>query len=56
MTEPEMSEPQDRELTREESDRIRAGQQSRANMLAIVLLALAALFFAITVVKIGGWL
>ena len=43
-------------LSREESQRVRAGQQSRANMLAVVLMALAALFFAITVVKVGGWL
>ena len=51
-----MTEPDDRPLTRDESERIRAGQQSRANVLAIVLIALAALFFAITCVKIGGWL
>ena len=43
-------------LTREQSARVRAGQQSRANMLAVVLVALAVLFFAITVVKVGGWL
>ena len=51
-----MTEPENRDLTREESRRVRAGQQSRANVLAIVLLAVAALFFAITVVKVGGWL
>ena len=51
-----MTEPDDHDFTREESERIRAGQQSRANMLAVVLLALAVLFFAITCVKIGGWL
>lgn len=43
-------------LTREESQRVRAGQQSRANILAVLLVALAVLFFAITVVKVGGWL
>ncbi|WP_420605925.1 hypothetical protein [Novosphingopyxis sp.] len=43
-------------LTREESQHVRARQQSRANMLAVVLMALAVLFFAITVVKVGGWL
>ncbi len=43
-------------LTREESERVRAGQQSRANILAVLLVALAVLFFAITVVKVGGWL
>ncbi len=54
---PAKSEPLDRQgLTREESLRVRAGQQSRANMLAVVLVALAVLFFAITVVKVGGWL
>ena len=57
-----MTAPEDRPLdsddglSREESQRVRAGQQSRANMLAVVLMALAALFFAITVVKVGGWL
>ncbi len=51
-----MTEQEERPLTREESERVRAGQQSRANMLAVVLVALAVLFFAITVVKVGGWI
>lgn len=54
---PAAPDPLDRQgLTREESVRVRAGQQSRANMLAVVLVALAVLFFAITIVKVGGWL
>ena len=53
MTDPDT---EDRPLSIEESKRVRAGQQSRANMLAVVLMALAILFFAITVVKVGGWL
>ena len=57
MTEPDHRPPAgDDGLTREESERVRAGQQSRANMLAVVLFALAVLFFAITVVKLGNWL
>lgn len=34
---------------------LRKRQQSRANIMAIILFALCVLFFCITLVKIGGW-
>lgn len=41
-------------MTRDEEDLIRARQRSRALVTALILGALVVLFFAITIVKIGG--
>ncbi len=42
-------------LTPEQSRLVRERQAARSKVLGVILLALAALFFAITVVKIGVW-
>jgi hypothetical protein len=49
-----MSEETER-LTPEQSDAIRARQAGRSKAMGAILLALAVLFFAITIVKIGVW-
>ena len=43
------------ELDLEQSRMIRARQQSRAKVMGFFLIGLCALFFAITVVRIGVW-
>ena len=43
------------DLTLEQSHLVRARQQSRAQMMGLILGGLCILFFAITVVKIGVW-
>jgi hypothetical protein len=42
-------------LTTEESRLVRERQAGRARMMAVGLIGLCALFFAITIVKIGVW-
>jgi hypothetical protein len=42
-------------LTREQSRLIRERQLARARMMGLVLFGLCALFFAITIVKVGVW-
>ncbi len=42
-------------LSPEHSAEIRARQAGRSKMMGVILLALAVLFFAITIVKIGVW-
>jgi hypothetical protein len=42
-------------LTPEQSRDIRARQAGRARVMGVILIALAMLFFAITIVKIGVW-
>ncbi len=42
-------------LNAEESRLVRERQAGRARMMALVLLGLCALFFAITIVKVGVW-
>jgi len=42
-------------LDAEQNDAIRKRQASRARMMGVILLALCALFFAITIVKVGVW-
>ena len=42
-------------LSPEQSRQVRARQAARSRILGVLLLALAALFFAITIVKIGVW-
>ncbi len=43
------------ELDLEQSQLIRARQQSRARVMGLFLIGLCVLFFAITVVRIGVW-
>lgn len=43
------------DLSIEESNAVRARQAGRSKVMAIVLFGLCALFFAITVVKVGVW-
>ncbi|MEE9434664.1 MAG: hypothetical protein V3V15_10545 [Sphingorhabdus sp.] len=50
-----MSEAEPRIYTAEESRLIRKRQASRSRVLGVILVALAILFFAITIVKIGVW-
>jgi preprotein translocase subunit SecG len=42
-------------LNAEQSRQIRARQAGRAKVMAVILFALAILFFAITIVKVGIW-
>lgn len=42
-------------LTPEKSAEIRARQAGRSKAMGAILIALAVLFFAITIVKIGVW-
>lgn len=41
-------------MTPDEQEMIRRRQRDRANVTALVLVAMAILFFAITLVRIGG--
>ncbi|HMS19255.1 hypothetical protein [uncultured Sphingorhabdus sp.] len=43
------------DLSLEESRAVRARQAGRSRVMAIVLFGLCALFFAITIVKVGVW-
>jgi len=43
------------DLSLEESNAVRARQAGRSKAMACVLFGLCALFFAITVVKVGVW-
>ncbi len=43
------------DLTLEQSHLVRSRQQSRAQMMGLILGGLCILFFAITVVKVGVW-
>jgi hypothetical protein len=43
----------ERPLSREETEEVRRRQQSRARVMGLGLAALAVLFFAITIAKIG---
>ena len=43
------------DLSLEESNAVRARQAGRSKAMAFVLFGLCALFFAITVVKVGVW-
>ncbi|MBK6708679.1 MAG: hypothetical protein IPG54_14920 [Sphingomonadales bacterium] len=43
------------DLSIEESRAVRARQAGRARAMAVVLFGLCALFFAITIVKVGVW-
>jgi hypothetical protein len=42
-------------LSLEESNQVRQRQAGRSRVMALILLGLCALFFAITVVKVGVW-
>jgi hypothetical protein len=42
-------------LSLEESRQVRERQAGRSRMMALVLVGLCALFFAITIVKVGVW-
>jgi hypothetical protein len=42
-------------LSADQSRQIRARQAGRSKVMAVILIGLAMLFFAITVVKIGVW-
>jgi hypothetical protein len=42
-------------LSVEESHAVRERQAARARMMALILIGLCALFFAITIVKVGVW-
>ncbi|MEQ1550465.1 hypothetical protein [Sphingorhabdus sp.] len=43
------------DLSLEESRAVRARQAGRSRVMAVVLFGLCALFFAITIVKVGVW-
>ncbi len=43
------------DLSLEESRAVRARQAGRSRAMAVVLFGLCALFFAITIVKVGVW-
>ena len=50
-----MTQPEQHSYTVEESRVIRARQAARSRIMGIVLIGLCALFFMITIVKIGVW-
>ncbi len=50
-----MTEPERSEWTLEETRIIRERQASRSRVLGLILVALAVLFFSITLVKVGLW-
>jgi hypothetical protein len=50
-----MTDKQPETLSAEQSRLIRERQLARARMMGLVLFGLCALFFAITIVKIGVW-
>jgi hypothetical protein len=50
-----MTEPDQRSYTIEETRIIRARQAARSRVMGLVFIGLCALFFLITIVKIGVW-
>ena len=50
-----MTTPDESHYTPEETQLIRQRQASRSRIMAILLVAMCVLFFAITVAKIGYW-
>jgi hypothetical protein len=50
-----MTQPEQRPYTAEETRIIRARQAARSRVMGLVLVGLCALFFLITIAKIGVW-
>jgi hypothetical protein len=50
-----MTTPEEAPYTAEETRLIRQRQAARSKIMAVLLVAMCLLFFAITVVKIGFW-
>jgi hypothetical protein len=50
-----MTENEKRPYTAEETEIIRKRQSGRAKIMALILVAMCALFYGLTIVKLGNW-